>query len=120
MNYFLTCAPTYNPIFKISYYPIWCTLFRLLKEKNIDVIFFKVKAHADNHFNNEVDRLAKEISPPIALVQTKLGFNYTLNYHNQIILTPLRQFVKDLLNSVDFHNIQLLPHFEKYAALEVD
>ena len=102
MKYFLTCAPTYNPTFKISYYPIWCLLFRLLNARNINITLHKVKAHTDDHYNNKVDQLAKMICPSTTFIPSTLGYNYTLNYNDHVILTPPRLFIKDLLNSINF------------------
>src|ERR1044072_3378125 len=44
---------------KLQYYKYWSLLFHLIKTLCLKIQFKKVKAHRENHFNEEVDKLAK-------------------------------------------------------------
>src|SRR5215208_2264367 len=120
MDYFYTFSPTFNPIFKISFYPIWFFVVKLIREKFISIELHKVKAHSNDHYNNVVDALAKTDGPTLTPNNKLLGHYYNIYFNKDIVLIPPRLFVKDLFRLLDFHNIQLLPHFKKYSTMDVD
>jgi len=118
--FFLSSSPSLNPIFKISHYPLWFFLFNLINSQHITLNFIKVKAHADDPLNNQVDQLAK-LDEPKCLIKSSTFNNVIIPYfYDMPILLPTRSFIKELLRSQRFNNVIQLPHFAKYQSLNVD
>ena len=114
VSFFLSSSPSLNPIFKISHYPLWFFLVNLINSKHIMLNLIKVKAHADDPLNIQVDRLAK-LDKPYCLINSTTFSDVIIPYfYDMPILLPTRAFIKDLLRAQRFNDIIQLPQFDKY------
>jgi ribonuclease HI len=96
-NFLLQQAPTFRPLLKINNLVHWSCLFDLISTRNLDVKLIKVKAHSNNLLNNKVDAMAKAaLSLPIMQLLTNAAPQCFFKYHNQPVLIPTRQFVKEI------------------------
>src|SRR6266511_2744049 len=107
---------------KTPHIDLWYILFDIIYNKDLTIIFHKVKAHNGNDHNEYVDTLAKE-----AIYSDVMDFN-TINslyivipkYNNFLITTHLRSFIKNLSNVKGFFKFYQLHRNAKYRQLDID
>ena len=99
IQFFLSTPSSHNPIYKIHHYPLWLYLLKLISTQQITLQMKKVKAHSDDQFNDMVDRLAKSDGPQLSFNLNALKTITIPYFHGKLILLPIRQFTKDLLQS---------------------
>jgi hypothetical protein len=111
-------SPTFRPFLKINNFVHWSCLFDLITNNNIEVTLIKVKAHSNNSFNNKVDAMAKAaLNHQFLQINTIAAPKGYYTYNNQPILTPIRQFIKNIFRHKQLQQFITLYVFNKYTTV---
>jgi ribonuclease HI len=107
---------------KTKHIDLWYIFFDALYNNNLSLSFHKVKAHNNNRYNEEVDKLAKaHLESPILNFDFSRGLYMVapkiLNYR---ISTSLRPFIKEISQMQGFFEFINLNRNAKYKTLNVD
>ena len=108
--------------FKTTHVDLWYIIFDLLYNNELSITFHKVKAHAGNIYNNQVDLLAKDAldCEPMEINIINTGYNVAPKFMNTVITTHVRKFVKALTVMEGFFEFYNLRRNAKYKHLDID
>src|SRR6266542_828589 len=103
-------------IYKLANNAVLSIIKQLITEKNLVVIFNKVKGHSNNLGNDKADRLAKEVSMDmknnslgVIRLDSELGcnMNYGINWKGHLVEGNLRKFNRLVSNGLADSNWSL-------------
>ncbi len=107
---------------KFTYIDLWHILFQLIKFNSFTFTIHKIKAYANNIYNNYVDQLSKECvtQEPIQFTTFTGLFNVILQILNYPISTNCRRLIKESTRIKDFFDFFFLKWNAKYRQLNID
>src|SRR5262245_18621085 len=93
--------------------------FDIIQQLQVYVTFHKVKAHANNNFNNKVDQSAKNITLLTDVMDVNTNHFYYANvlFSDNEILSDIRGFVKEISHITkifEFFNLNRNTKYQKY------
>ena len=88
---------------KINNWYLWAIFMETIQRRNINIIFKKVKAHANNNLNNKADYLAKlaaHLEPIEWNITSIYGINTIPTWENITCEINIRDLLKDLNKNI--------------------
>ncbi len=109
-------------MFKDTYSDLWFLLFNIIHSQHLTIRFHKVKVHAQNYWNNYIDRLAKSAHLSSKCLQILPHNLYSIipQYKQLFIALPLQSFVKDLIDVLGWNSFIQLNRNTKYWHSRID
>ena len=107
---------------KTQHIDLWYALFDIVLHNELALTFHKIKAYANNTFNNQVDLLAKDAlsCEPMTINIINSLYNVAPKFSNTVITTHVRKFIKSLTTIDSFFEFFNLRRNAKYRQLNID
>src|SRR4051794_13458751 len=85
---------------------IWSMIRQIIKDNNLFVTFYKIKAHSGNYTNDQADQLTKDAHATASLFITTNNhlqqIAVTPSWNNISIITHLHHFITKLSHNTSF------------------
>ncbi|GET65127.1 ribonuclease H-like domain-containing protein [Rhizophagus irregularis DAOM 181602=DAOM 197198] len=117
-------VPFIPRMLKESNYLLWSLARAITSQKNLEVTFIKVPAHADDSLNNHVDALAKAAHIDSHLPSRPLSELLApciLQFNSLPVDMNIQKFIRDIFDAKSLLTLAVLPRFNSiFSTSEID